>query len=98
MKTREDIVDSKACLAFHITLQRNGESDFLKNEILVYDKKKIGNPVICQIEARKKEGNLSRATGVVYVYPDLVIVCLESLQRERYGKIDYPNNYQYFGC
>jgi hypothetical protein len=86
--------DVRVCQAFIEALRRTEEMVFSKDEIIISDKKKIGDPVVCTIEAQKGNGDSSQAIGKAYVYPDLVIVCVESVRNKLNDPI-YPHHYEY---
>jgi hypothetical protein len=86
--------DIRASLAFIEALHRTEDVDFSKDEIIISEKKKMGDPVVCTIEARKGNGDSSHATGKAFIYPDLVIVCVESVWKSLRDPI-YPHHYEY---
>jgi hypothetical protein len=86
--------DVRACQAFIEALRRTEEMVFSKDEIIISDKKKIGDPVVCTIEAIKGNGDSSQAMGKAYVYPDIVIICVESARKKSDDPI-YPHHYEY---
>jgi hypothetical protein len=86
--------DARACKAFIETLRRTENIMFFKKEIIVSEKKKIGDPVVCIIDAQKMNDDSSQARGMAYIYPDLVIVCVESVSRKSMEPI-YPHQYEY---
>jgi len=88
--------DVRACQAFIEALRRTEQMVFSKDEIIISDKKKIGDPVVCTIEAKKENGDSSQAIGKAYIYPDIVIVCVESVWKKLSDPI-YPHHYEYLG-
>jgi hypothetical protein len=86
--------DARARKAFIEALRRTADMAFSKTEIVISEKKKMGDPVVCTIEARKGNGDSSHAKGQAYIYPDLVIVCVESVSRKFMEPI-YPHQYEY---
>lgn len=90
-----DIMDDvRARQAFIETLRRTEEMVFSKDEIIISDKKKFGDPVICTVKARKGNGDSSQAIGKAYIYADMVIVCVETVRNKLNDSI-YPNHYEY---
>jgi len=87
-------IHERACQAFIEALRRSEDMVFAKDEIIISEKKKIGDPVVCAMEAQKGNGDSSCATGKVYVYGDLVIVCVESVGK-RFTEPVYPHHYEY---
>jgi len=87
-------VHERACQAFIEALRRSEDMVFVKDEIIISEKKKIGDSVICAMEAHKGNGDSSHASGQAYVYRDLVIVCVESV-RKRFTEPVYPHHYEY---
>ena len=69
---------------------------FFLDEIITSDKKEIGDPVVCTIEAQKGNGDSSQAIGKAYIYPDMVIVCVERVWKKLSDPI-YPHHYEYLG-
>lgn len=86
--------DLRASHAFIEALRRTEDMDFSKDEIRISQKKKIGDPIVCTVEAQKRNGDSSKATGQAYIYPDLVIVCIESVWKQMMEPI-YPHHYEY---
>jgi hypothetical protein len=86
--------DVRACRAFIEALRRTEEMVFSKDEIIISDRKKIGDPVVCTIEAQKGNGDSSQAIGKAYIYSDMVIVCVESARKKLDDPI-YPHHYEY---
>jgi hypothetical protein len=86
--------DSRASQAFIESLRRTADMVFSKTEIVISGKKKMGDPVVCTIEARKGNGDSSHAKGQAYIYFDLVIVCVESVSKKSMEPI-YPHQYEY---
>ena len=86
--------DVRACRAFIEALRRTEEMVFSKDEIIISDRKKIGDPVVCTIEAQKGNGDSSQANGKAYIYPDMIIVCVESA-RKKLKDPTYPHHYEY---
>jgi hypothetical protein len=88
--------DERACQAFIEALCRTADMVFSKNEIIISEKKKIGDPVICTVEAQKGNGDSSHAKGQAYIYPDLVVVCIEMVWK-KLMEPTYPHQYEYIG-
>jgi hypothetical protein len=86
--------DVRASQAFIEALRRTADMIFSREEIIISEKVKIGNPVICTIEAQKGNGDSSHAKGQAYVYPDLVIICVESVSK-KFMEPTYPHHYEY---
>ena len=86
--------DVRAGLAFIEALRRTEDMLFFRDDIIISEKKKMGDPVVCTIEARKGNGDSSKAKGKVFIYPDLIIVCVESVWKPLKDPI-YPNRYEY---
>ena len=86
--------DVRASQAFIEALRRTADMAFSKTEIVISGKKKMGDPVVCTIEPRKGNGDSSHAKGQAYIYPDLVIVCVESVSKKSMELI-YPHQYEY---
>jgi len=86
--------DDRACQAFIEALRRAEGLVFSKDEIIISDKRKIGEPVVCTIEALKGNGDSSQAMGKAYVYPDIVVICVESAQKKSHEPT-YPHHYEY---
>ena len=89
-------VHERACRAFIETLRRSEDMLFSRDEVVISEKKKIGDPLVCAVEAHKGNGDSSRATGKAYVYGDLVVVCVESVWK-RFMEPVYPHHYEYLG-
>jgi hypothetical protein len=89
--------DVRACQAFIEALRRTQEMIFSKDEIIISNKKKIGEPVVCTMEAQRANGDSSQAIGKAYIYPDMVIVCVESIRKKLNDPI-YPHHYEYLSC
>ena len=73
------LIQERACQAFIEALRRSDDILFSADEIVISEKKKMGDPVVCAIEAQKVNGDSARATGTAYVYSDLVVVCVEDV-------------------
>jgi hypothetical protein len=86
--------DIRASLAFIEALRRTEDMVFSRDDIIISEKKKMGDPVVCTIEARKGNGDSSQAKGKAFIYPDLVIVCIESVWKTLRDPI-YPHHYEY---
>jgi len=86
--------DIRASWAFIEALRRTEDMVFSRDDIVISEKKKIGDPVVCTIEARKGNGNSSHAMGKAFIYPDLVIVCVESVWKKSMDPI-HPHHYEY---
>ncbi|MGO9136577.1 MAG: hypothetical protein ACLP9S_04215 [Syntrophales bacterium] len=86
--------DVRACRAFIEALRRSEEMFFSKDEIIISDRKKIGDPVVCTIEAQKGNGDSSQAKGKAYIYPDMIIICVESARKKLNAPM-YPHHYEY---
>ena len=86
--------DTRASLAFIEALRRTENMAFSRDDIIISEKKKTGDPVICTIEARKGNGDLPQAMGQAFVYSDLVIVCVESVWKKSKDPI-HPHHYEY---
>jgi len=91
----ELIDDVRVCLAFIGALHRTEDMIFSKEEISISKKMKIGDPVVCTIEAHKENGDSSQASGQAYIYPDLIVVCIESVYKALSEQI-LPHHYEYF--
>ncbi len=70
--------DVRASQAFIEALRRTTDMVFSKEEIIISEKMKIGDPVVCTIEAHKENGDSSQASGKAYIYPYLIVMCVES--------------------
>jgi hypothetical protein len=90
-KTNDDV---RASLAFIEALRRTEDMIFSKDDIIISEKKKMGDPVVCTVEARKGNGDLSQATGKAFIYSDWVIVCVESVWKPLMDPT-YPHHYEY---
>jgi hypothetical protein len=88
--------NERACRAFIEALRRSADTVFCKDEIVISQKMKIGDPVVCTMEAEKGDGSAPYATGKAYVYSDLVIVCVESVWN-KFTEPVYPHHYEYLG-
>jgi hypothetical protein len=86
--------DIRASLAFIEALRRTEDMVFSRDDIIISEKKKMGDPVVCTIEARKGNGDSSRAKGKAFIYPDLVIVCVESIWKPLMDVI-HLHHYEY---
>ena len=86
--------DVRASQAFIEALRRTADMVFSKEELIISEKMKIGDPVICTIEAQKRNGDSSHAKGHAYIYPDLVIVCVDSVSKKLMEPI-FPHHYEY---
>jgi hypothetical protein len=86
--------DVRASLAFIEALSRTADMVFFREEITISEKMKIGDAVICTIDAQKGNGDSSYAKGKAYIYSDLVIVCVESVSKKLMEPI-YPHQYEY---
>jgi hypothetical protein len=86
--------DVRASLAFIEALSRTADMVFFREEITISEKMKIGDAVICTIDAQKGNGDSSHAKGQAYIYSDLVIVCVESVSKKLMEPI-YPHQYEY---
>jgi len=86
--------DMRARLAFIEALHRTEDMVFSRADITIFEKKKIGDPLVCTIEARKGNGDSPQAMGQAFVYPDLVIVCVESVRKKSMDPI-HPHHYEY---
>ena len=86
--------DTRASLAFIEALRRTENMVFSRDDIIISEKKKTGDPVICTIEARKGNRDLPQAMGQAFVYSDLVIVCVETVRKKSMDPI-YPHHYEY---
>jgi hypothetical protein len=91
MKILDDV---KASQAFIEALRRTADIVFSKEEIIISEKMKIGDPVICTIKAQKGNGDSCHAKGLAYIYSDLVIVCVESVSKKLMEPM-YPHHYEY---
>jgi hypothetical protein len=91
------VIHERACQAFIEALRRRDVVIFSRNEIIISDRKKIGEPVICAMKARKGDGMLPSVTGTAYVYDDLVVVCVESVCKRSMEPIDF-HHYEYLSC
>ena len=88
------IDDTRASQAFIEALRRTTDIIFSKEEIVISEKMKIGDPIVCTIEAHKKNGDSSDASGQAYIYPDLIVVCIESVSKAFREPI-FPHHYEY---
>ena len=86
--------DVRAGQAFIEALRRSEKMVFSRDEIIISERMKIGDPVVCTIEAHKENGDSSQATGKAYIYPDLVVICMESVWKAISDPI-YPHHYEY---
>ncbi|MEN6316273.1 MAG: hypothetical protein ABFD25_18740 [Clostridiaceae bacterium] len=86
--------DVRACQAFIEALRRTADMIFSKEEIIISEKMKIGDPVVCTIVAHKENGDSSQASGQAYIYPDLIVVCIESVCKTLREPI-FPYHYEY---
>ena len=86
--------DIRASLAFIEALHRTEDMVFSRDDIIISEKKKMGDPVVCTIEARKRNGISSQAKGKAFIYSDLVIVCVESVRKKSRAPI-HPHHYEY---
>ena len=86
--------DERASLAFIEALHRTEDMDFSRDDIIISEKKKVGDPVVCTIEARKGNGDSSHAKGQAFIYSDLVIVCIETVWKKLRDPI-HPHHYEY---
>ena len=86
--------DVRASQAFIEALRRTTDMVFFKEEIIISEKMKIGDPVVCTIEAHKENGDSSQASGKAYIYSDLIVVCVESVCKALREPI-YPHHYEY---
>jgi hypothetical protein len=75
----ELIDDVRASQAFIEALRRTTDMIFSNEEIIISEKMKIGDPVVCTIEAHRENGDSSQASGKAYIYSDLIVVCVESV-------------------
>jgi hypothetical protein len=87
-------IHERASRAFIEALRRSEDMLFSRDEVNISEKKKIGDPVVCAVEAQKGNGDSSYATGKAYVYSDLVIVCVESVWN-KFTEPVYPHHYEY---
>jgi len=90
----ELIDDVRVCLALIEALRRTTDTVFFKEELIISEKRKIGDPVVCTIEAHKENGDSSRASGQAYIYSDLIVVCIESVCKAL-GEPTSPHHYEY---
>lgn len=86
--------DVRASQAFIEALRRIEDIVFAKEEIIISEKMKIGDPVVCTIEAHKENGDSSQARGKAYIYHDLIVVCVESISKSLMEPIHLPH-YEY---
>ena len=86
--------DIRASRAFIEALHRTEDMVFSRDDIIISEKKKMGDPVVCTLEARKGNGDSSRAMGQAFIYSDLVIVCVESVWKKSRHPI-HPHHYEY---
>ena len=94
MGVNKDRDDFRARRAFVEAMHRTSHLDFSQDEITISEKMRIGDPLVCNIEAHKDNGDSSSATGQAYIYPDLVIVCVESITEKSLEPM-YPHHYEY---
>jgi hypothetical protein len=88
------IDDVRASQAFIEALRRATDMIFSKEEIIISEKMKIGDPVVCTIEAHRENGDSSQASGKAYIYSDLIVVCVESVCKSLMEPI-YLHHYEY---
>ncbi|MGO9138341.1 MAG: hypothetical protein ACLP9S_18505 [Syntrophales bacterium] len=86
--------DTRASLAFIEALHRTEDMDFSRDDIIISEKKKMGDPVVCTVEARRGNGVASHAKGKAFIYPDMIIVCVESVWKKLSDPI-HPHHYEY---
>ncbi|MGZ3597964.1 MAG: hypothetical protein ACXWMS_10430 [Syntrophales bacterium] len=86
--------DTRASLAFIEALHRTEDMDFSRDDIIISEKKKMGDPMVCTVEARNGNEVSSRAKGQAFIYPDMVIVCIESVWK-KLGAPIHPHHYEY---
>ena len=86
--------DVRACQAFIEALRRTADMDFSKENLIISEKKKLGDPVVCTIEAQQGNGDSSQASGQAYIYPDLIVVCIESVCKA-FSEPIFPHHYEY---
>ena len=90
----ELIDDVRASQAFIEALRRTTDMIFSNEEIIISEKMKIGDPVVCTIEAHRENGDSSQASGKAYIYPDLIVVCIERVCIALKEPI-FPHHYEY---
>ena len=86
--------DVRASQAFIEALRRTTDIIFSKEEIIISEKMKIGDPVICTIEAHRENGDSSHANGKAYIYSDLIVVCVESVCKA-FMEPNHLHHYEY---
>jgi len=91
---REINDDVRASLAFIEALRRTENMVFSRDDIIISEMKKIGDPVVCTIEAGNGNGDSPRAKGTAFIYSDWVIVCVESVWKPLMDPI-HPHHYEY---
>jgi len=84
----------RASQAFIEALRRTADMVFSKEELIISEKMKIGDPIVCTIEAHKENGDSSQASGKAYIYPDLIVVCVESICKALREPM-FPHHYEY---
>ena len=90
----ELIDDVRVCQAFIEALRRTEDMIFSQEELIISEKMKIGDPVVCTIEAHRENGDSSQASGKAYIYSDLVVVCVESVCKSLMEPI-HLHHYEY---
>ncbi len=88
------VVDDRVRYAFKEALHRICDIAFLSEEIVICDKKEMGDSIVCKISATKKNGDSVQASGMAYVYSDMIVVCVENILKAQGDRI-YPNCYEY---
>lgn len=87
-------LDARAGEAFIEALRRTADMAFFREELVISEKTKIGDSVVCSVEAHRKNGDSSQASGKAYIYPDLVVVCIERV-RKAWREPVFPHHYEY---
>ena len=91
---RSIAVDDRVRRAFNVALQRIDDIAFSREDIAICDKKKMGDPIVCSISAKKRNGGSAQASGLAFVYSDMIVVCIENILKAQRDRV-YPNHYEY---
>lgn len=89
--------DDRVNTAFIEAIRRTAHAVFAKEEIIISNKIKKGDPMIFTMEAKRDNGDPIQVNGQAYIYPDLIIVCVESVTHDSMETI-YPHSYEYLCC
>ena len=82
--------DVRASQAFIEALRRTADMVFSKEELIISEKMKIGDPVICTIEAQKRNGDSSHAKGHAYISRSGYCLCRKCI--EKINGTDFPSS------